>query len=120
MDLSKVKAVDSVIVKPDHPALLGVEITLAGAVHPATKKAERDRADAMVKGRKIARGDEREAIQNAYIAARIIGWTGIEWEGEALPYSPENALMLVSNPNLAILREAIVAEMGNDEVFFKV
>gem|GEM_PF-3766797 len=119
MDLSKIKAVDSVTVKPDHPALEGVEITLAGAIHPATKKAERERADAMVKGRKIIRGDEREAVQNAYIAARIIGWVGIEWEGEVLPYSPENALKLITNPHLAILREAIVAEMGNDEVFFK-
>jgi hypothetical protein len=119
MDLSKLKAVDSVIVKPDHPALEGVEITVAGAAHPATKTAERVRGDAMVKGRRVAKGEEREKIQTNYIASRILGWKGIEWEGEPLPFSHENALMLLGNPNLEPLKVAILAEMGDDEAFFK-
>lgn len=119
MDLSKLKAVDTVVVKPDHSALEGVEITLAGAAHPATKKAERARQDAMVKGRRAVKGEERENIQTEYIAARILGWKGIEWEGQMLPFSHENALMLLRNPNLEVLRNAILAEMGDDEAFFK-
>lgn len=118
MDLSKIKAVETVRVEIGHPACEGVAFVLAGAAHHATKKAEQKRADALIKGKKLLKADDRDKIMTDYLAARILAWEGVEWGGEVLECTLENAFMVLSEPNLSFLRDEILMALGDDDVFF--
>jgi len=119
VDLSTIKALETVKVEITHSACEGVSFVLAGPTHPATRKAEQARADVLVKSKKAPKGSERDKIMHEFIAARVISWEGVEWEGKPLECNHENALMVLSHPNLTFLRDEILIALGDDEVFFK-
>lgn len=118
MDLSKIKAVETVRVEISHPACEGVAFVLAGATHPATKKAEQKRADALLKAKRGLKADDRERMMVEFIAARVLSWEGVEWDGKPLECTPENVEMVLTVPDLAFLRDEILVALGDDEAFF--
>lgn len=120
MDLSKFSAVDSIDVTIFHPAFEdGQEpvFTMAGPCHPATKKAEKARAEAILKARGKSYDMDRLSIE--LVASRVLGWKNVTWEGAALPWSPENAVMLLQTPALKFVRDQIAIALADDESFFK-
>lgn len=119
MDLSKIKALDTVKVEITHSACEGVHFVLSGPNHPATRKAEQARSESFGKGKKTIAGEALKRIVNEFVAARVLAWEGVEWEGKPLICTPENALMILSQPNLSFMRDEILVSLGDDEVFFK-
>jgi len=119
VDLSKIKAVDSVRVEIQHPACEGVVVVIAGITHAATKKADQKRADALLKAKKGLKAEDREKLMIDYMSARVLAWEGVQWEGADLECTPENVAMVLSVPDLAFLRDEILIAMGDDEAFFK-
>ena len=120
MDLSKFSAVDSLDITIYHPAFdEGHEpvFTVAGPCHPATKKAEKARTEAILKAR--GKSSDMEKLSIELLASRILGWKNVTWEGEALPWSPENALKLMQAPGLKFVRDQIAIALADDESFFK-
>ena len=120
MDLSKFSAVDSLDVTIYHTAFdEGLEpvFTMAGPCHTATKKAEKARAEAILKAR--GKSHDMEKLSIELLASRVLGWKNVTWEGEALPWSPENALKLLQAPGLKFVRDQIAIALADDESFFK-
>ncbi len=118
MDLSKFKAVDSIRVEIDHAGCEGVVFTVAGPSHPKTKAAERARADALASRRKI-KGDALKELALQFVAARLLDWTGVEWDGEALELTEENALRILGSPDLGFITDQILAAIGDDALLYK-
>ncbi|HLP30992.1 MAG TPA: hypothetical protein VK150_06495 [Geothrix sp.] len=120
MDLSKIKAVPTILVTFSQSYLDGVEMELSGPSHTATKAAERKRDDAMAQaGRKGLQADVRRKILDEYLAARILSWKGIEWDGEEMACNVENALKILGAPDLSSIREELLAALGDDERNYK-
>lgn len=92
--------------------------TLAGATHPATKKADQKRSDALLKAKKGLKAEDRDRLMLDYVSARVLAWEGIEWEGVELECTPENVAMVLSTPDLSFLRDEILVALGDDEAFF--
>lgn len=119
MDLSLFNVIDSIRVEIDHADCEGVAFTLAGPSHPATKKAERARTDAMANSKRRLKGDALKAMVTEFLAARIIGWEGVEWAGEAMECNPDNALKILSAPGLEFIQSQLLIALGDDEQFYK-
>lgn len=119
MDFSKFKAVDSIRVDIDHADCDGVSITLAGPSHPATKRAERTRNDAVATSRRRVKGDALKGIVTEFLAARVLSWEGIVWEGKPLDATEENALMLLNSPAGEMIQGQLLQAIGNDDLLYK-
>lgn len=119
MDLKNFKVIDTLEVRISHPAFKEGEapvFTVAGPAHSATRKAKKVWSDAVTKARgKNIDSDELAATRTA---TRILGWKNVTWDGESLPWSPENALMLLSEPTLEFIKDQINIALGDDESFF--
>jgi len=119
MDLSKFKAVDSIRVDIDQAGCEGVAFILAGPSHPATKKAERARTDAMANNKRRLKGDALKQMVTEFLAARVLSWEGVEWDGKPLEASEENALLILGNPDLEFIQNQLLTALGNDDLFYK-
>jgi len=118
MDLSKFKAVDSIRVEIDQAGCEGVAFVLAGPSHPKTKAAERARTDAMANAKR-RKGDALRALVTEFLAARVLSWEGVEWEGAPLEPTEENALKILGNPDLEFIQNQLLTALGNDDLFYK-
>ncbi|BDU76303.1 hypothetical protein [Mesoterricola sediminis] len=120
MDLSLFKVKDSLWVDIIHPELDGdLSFELAGPSHPRTLQAQRDFQDRLAKGRrKRLDADELTAIGNEALAARILSWKGLEWEGKPLECNQENAIKILGSKNLAFIADQISRALGDNDSFF--
>jgi hypothetical protein len=119
MDFSKFKAVDAIRVDIDHADCEGVSITLAGPSHPATKKAERTRMDAMANSKRRLKGDALKSLVSEFLAARVLSWEGVSWGGEAMEANEENALKLLNSPAGEMIQNQLLMAIGNDDLLYK-
>lgn len=69
-----------------------VIITLAGADSPTYKNRQRELAR-----ENTEKPLDRDALAMEMLVACTLGWRGIIWDGEPLPFTPENARMLYAN-----------------------
>ena len=120
MDLSKIRARDSIKVEIDHPACEGVVFELAGPNHPITLKCQQERNAELGQMRKRPTREEKEAWVLGTIADRILGWEGVEWDGKPLEFTRAAAVNLLGNPNLSFVRDQLLAALRGDEDFFGV
>jgi hypothetical protein len=128
-DLSKLegarqKQEDGVPVAIKHPATgadLGITITIASYESERVKRVAREMANrAMMEAkRNPRRGDTVEAIEErtiAIAAAAIIDWKGIEMDGKPLPFTRDNAKMLLEK--FPFIGEQLDAAAGDRSLFF--
>lgn len=110
------------------------KITFAGPGHPATvaladriarknAKDAREKEMARVNGRKWRGEDvpvEQRRRENAeHFAARMISWTPVRINGEDYPFTPENAVKLLLDPNYGRLFTQIVEFLADEDAFSK-
>lgn len=62
--------------------------------------------------------DAHERANNELFAGCVVGWSGIEQDGQPLPYSPEKALELLSNPQLTYVRQQVEGFVQKRAEFF--
>jgi hypothetical protein len=121
MDLSKFKVKDSITVEIVHPDLgdAHVSFEIAGPSHALTLKSQRERADRITKlrGRNMT-AKEKEALGIEMLASRVLSWEGVEWEGKPLECTPENAAMILGNPNLGFIANQVFTVLAEDDSFF--
>jgi hypothetical protein len=119
VDLFAIKAVPTIVKKFEESFLDGLEIELSGPAHEQTNKAERERDDALTTaGIKGLKGGAAKDITNAYLAARMIRWNA-QANGADLPLTTENALAVLGNPNLRVIRMGLLGAIGDDEANYK-
>ncbi len=65
------------------------------------------------KKRKVstASQDERDGVE--LIAARVVGWTGLKSGSDDMPYTPETAVAILSNPKSFWLRSQLIEALGD-------
>lgn len=125
--LHSVVSVLSLPVAVLHPvtgAEVGASVTLAGPEHPKAKALEfarqrKQRATFNATG-KVQLGDPEEDAEESVesLAARTLGWDGLaDDDGNPLPYSPEAALALYTDPRNAWLRDQMFEALGKRERF---
>lgn len=107
-------------------------IDLAGPAHPETiaigaeaarerATLEREQATMMARGRKVKlpevdiEGDRDRTLGR--IARRILDWSPVSMNGEAFPYSRENALRLLKDPRYSAVASQILDFLGDDAAF---
>lgn len=117
MDLSTIKAIDSIWVEIDQ--VEGLSFELAGPSHPVALKAQRERTDRMFKARKFT-AKAREDAALDHLACRVLSWKGVEWEGAPLECTPENVWMILENPNLDFIKNQLLIALADDESFFSI
>ncbi len=109
-------------------------IDIAGPGHPVTEaiqvEAQRERLaiekeqqQARVNGRKWKGPDVDPDAENARvfgrIAKRLLGWTPVTMNGEAFPYTAENALALLREPRFAWVSAQVLDFMAEDSAFIR-
>lgn len=119
MDLSLIKVKDSIQVDIIHPDLDGVSLEIAGPSHPRTLKASRDMQDRLPKmrGKKVS-PEELNTLGNEMLAARVLSWKGIDWEGQPLECTPENTAKIFTDKNLAFIPDQVSRAVGDTNSFF--
>lgn len=112
-DLSAIRQQDTGTLEIVHPATgegTGWLIEIAGPGHPATL---RQRNSMIARARKAgAKSQERTAEQidresAEFLANSIISWSGLTMDGKPVPYSPEKALEILSDPGFSLIRDQI-------------
>ena len=120
MDLLKLEANDTTVLEVMHPKRdvpVGIKITLAGPSHEASRQAIRAMQDRQAKRKIVSpEADERDLVE--VLAARTLGWDGIESNGKPLPFSIEAAKELYANPKLYWLRKQVFEAGVEDARFF--
>jgi len=118
---------DGVEMQVRHPGtgqpIEGMFITLRGSNSDAVRKAQRRIADRYLKernqGRRTLSQDELENDSIEILVAAVAGWRGEAWKlnGEALPYSPDNARKVFSDKKFAWLERQCRAFFAEDSNF---
>lgn len=105
---------DYEVVDPFTKAGTGWFIELATAAHGAAQHRVRLVLDRMAKrkGSTVSQ-DEQDGVD--LIAARIVGWRGLEEDGQEAPYSHETAIKILSGAGAFWLRSQLVEAMGDAE-----
>lgn len=109
-------------------------ITFAGPGHPKTvaqmnrmarerRREEAEKEQARVNGRKWKASDESDddaKTRNlAWIVERIVRWTPVKINGEALPFSPAAATKLLGDPRKGTLFQQCLDFLVADQTFMK-
>lgn len=63
--------------------------------------------------------DDHEKANNVLYAGCVVGWSGLEQDGKPMPYSPEKALELLSNPQLTYVRQQVEEFVQKRTEFFR-
>ncbi|WP_424813569.1 hypothetical protein [Roseococcus sp. YIM B11640] len=134
-DLGSIVVQDTTELEILHPQTdkpTGWKITLAGPGHPVTQeigndaarerlKLEREQDAARVNGRKWkpdAADPEAERLRIlGRVAKRILGWSPVNLNGSPFPYTAENALDLLTNPQRVWAGNQVVERLGEDASF---
>lgn len=53
------------------------------------------------------------------VAACIVGWTGLEEDGIAIPFSTKKAFEIISDPAYSIVKEQVEVFVANRKNFFR-
>ena len=121
MDLSTAFPLDLITVNIKDPKgkPTDISLTLAGPAHAATIAVDRAQADAVLK----AKGEKPTLDQffsetEDELVGRTLGWANVSWQGAELPFSPDNARMLYTNPKLAWLRNQVSRSLRDVNLFF--
>lgn len=136
-DLGTVQVTDVAKLAIKHPttgAPTTWVIDIAGPGHPVTEaiqaeagrerlQLQRDQDMARVNGRKWKAPDADPEAENVKvfgrIAKRLLGWTPVTMNGEAFPYSAENAVKLLREPRFAWVAAQILDFMAEDSAFIQ-
>lgn len=121
-DFDSVETVESAELRVKNP-LVGNQptpfvLTLASPIHPDRKRLEhaqqRRMQAAMVKTGRLQLDDpeERERAETEKLVACTLGW-----RGAAVPYSPQAARALYSDPRRLYVREQVLQALGDLELF---
>ncbi len=136
-DLASVQIADVAKLTIKHPTTSAPTtwiIEIAGPGHPVTEALQneaqrerllmqRDQEQARVNGRKWKGPDvdpEGETARTfGRIAKRLLGWSPVTMNGEAFPYSAENALAVMREPRFAWVTTQIIEFLGEDAAFIR-
>lgn len=123
-DLSSIAPKNTSVLELVHPSTkepLGAFVTLAGPSHPETLKADRESLDKhLTQGEAVQTSTSIERELASYLAARTLGWEGIERQGVAVPFSTSEAIHIFTDPDLRWLRDQVDAALRSKARFFPV
>lgn len=120
-----IASVDLVVKHPVTGADTAATITLAGPEHPTRKSLVYARARAMRQeyqrtGKVEATDPEDDArVEKEFISKCVLGWNGISSNGVPLPFSPERALTLLSDPRRAWMYAQVKVALDSADLFIK-
>lgn len=136
-DLASVEVADIAKLTIKHPTtgkLTTWILDIAGPGHPVSEaiqneaarerlQLQREQDMARVNGRKWKGPDVDPDAENkkvyGRIAKRILNWSAVSMNGEAFPYTSENALRLLTEPRFAWVREQALEFFAEDAAFLK-
>ncbi|NKC30202.1 hypothetical protein [Falsiroseomonas selenitidurans] len=137
LDIDSVETADVAILTIHHPATGAAttwKMQIAGPGHAATLalqnevarerlREEKAQEQARANGRKWKATDldpEEERLKSMRrVSRRIIGWSDVTLNGQAFPYSAENAFLVMSDPKRGWIAQQVMDFFGSDAAFIK-
>ena len=105
---------DHEVVNPFTKAPSGWFVELATAAHGAAQSRVRGILDQMGKRKTSSlTQDEKDGVE--LIAARIVGWHGLEDDGMEVVYTPEVAVLTLTGAGAFWLRQQLIDAMGDTD-----
>lgn len=124
MDLQKLKPVNTTEVELIHPASgpTGITITVASKDSPQVREvghAIRDKRLAIASRRGVSTAPKVEDIESeslSILVAAVLGWKGLEQDGNPFECTPENVKTLLTD--CPWIRRQVDEAMGDETRFF--
>ena len=94
-------------------------LTIVGIDSAEFNKSMSVKAQRLIDGKGAQSIEERQKDAAELVAACIVGWTGLSSNGVQIPYSPEKALELISDPSLSWVKEQVETFVNTRANFFR-
>lgn len=90
------------------PEFPGVRFHVRGFGSPEHKAIRARELEKFPANHELSQDEQRAVINAAIREGLLLGWEGIEDEGQPWPYSPENVELVLTHPDFELWREAVV------------